>query len=150
MLLLVFSDSHGITDSMEAAVRLHKPDWVLHLGDCVEDFSALQSRFPDIPMDHVPGNCDYGAAPPLTKLLELDGRRIMITHGHQYGVKSGYLRAIYAAREQQADILLFGHTHHAECFQEGPLWVMNPGAANQGSYGIITLDRNGIQCRLGR
>ena len=73
-----------------------------------------------------------------------------MTHGHRYGVKSGYLRAIYAAREQQADLLLFGHTHYAECFQEGPLWVLNPGAARNGSYGIITLSQDGMECCLGR
>ncbi len=148
MLLLVFSDSHGAMQSMEAAIQFHQPDRVLHLGDCVEDFFALSSRFPEIPMEHVPGNCDYGAEGPLTKLLTLEDTHIMMTHGHLYGVKSSYLRVIYAAREQQADVLLFGHTHHAECFQEGALWVMNPGAAKHGSYGIITLNRDGIQCRL--
>ena len=150
MKLLVFSDSHGVLPYMESAVRLHHPDWVLHLGDCVKDFTALQSLFPSLPMEHVPGNCDYGADGPFTKLLELEGVRIMMTHGHRYGVKSGYLGVLCAAREQQADILLFGHTHYAECFQEGPLWVMNPGAAGQGSYGIITLSQDGIQCCLER
>lgn len=135
---------------MESAVRRCEPDQVLHLGDCVEDFLALQSLLPAIPMEHVPGNCDYGAPGPYTKLLALEGARILMTHGHLYGVKSGYLRAIYAAQEQQADILLFGHTHYAECFQEGALWVMNPGAAKQGSYGIITLNQDGIHCTLDR
>lgn len=126
MKLLVFSDSHGVVMYMESAVRAHRPDMVLHLGDCVEDFQALRALFPDLPMDHVPGNCDYGADGPATKLLTLSGARIFMTHGHRYGVKSGYLRAIYAAREQQADLLLFGHTHYAECFQEGPLWCSTP------------------------
>ena len=150
MKLLVFSDSHGVVMHMESAVRAHRPDMVLHLGDCVEDFEALEALFPDLPMDHVPGNCDYGADGPATKLLTLSGMRIFMTHGHRYGVKSGYLRAIYAAREQQADLLLFGHTHYAECFQEGPLWVLNPGAARNGSYGIITLSQDGMECCLGR
>lgn len=68
----------------------------------------------------------------MTKVMELEGKRILMTHGHRYGVKSGYLRAVYAAKEQQADILLFGHTHRAECFQEEGLWVLNPGAAADG------------------
>ena len=94
MKLLVFSDSHGVVMHMESAVRAHRPDMVLHLGDCVEDFQALRALFPDLPMDHVPGNCDYGADGPATKLLTLSGMRIFMTHGHRYGVKSGYLRAI--------------------------------------------------------
>lgn len=101
MKLLVFSDSHGVVMHMESAVRAHRPDMVLHLGDCVEDFQALRALFPDLPMDHVPGNCDYGADGPATKLLTLSGMRIFMTHGHRYGVKSGYLRAIYAAESRR-------------------------------------------------
>ncbi len=148
MKILVFSDSHGVLRYMEEAIRREWPDQVLHLGDCVPDFEALKDEFPDIPMTGVPGNCDYGAEGPLTRILMLEGQKVFMTHGHRYGVKSGYLRAVYAAREQAADVLLFGHTHRPECFQEGPLWVLNPGAAGTGSYGILYLDPQGAQCRL--
>ena len=53
------------------------------------------------------------------------------------------------ADEQQADILLFGHTHRAECFREGPLWVMNPGSIGRGSpctYGVITIADGKVDC----
>lgn len=150
MKLLVFSDSHGVLDTMIWAVEHYRPDRVLHLGDCCADFTDLRQRFPEIPMDGVPGNCDYGVQDAPTRFLELEGVRIMMTHGHRYGVKSGYLRIVYAAREQQADILLFGHTHRAECFREGALWVMNPGAAGTGCFGIITLTQENAECVLMR
>jgi predicted phosphodiesterase len=61
--------------------------------------------------------------------------------------------AEYAALEQNADVLLFGHTHEAyyECMEPGngkALHVMNPGSCGYGwqpSYGRIVLDKGVIQ-----
>lgn len=150
MKILVFSDSHGVLRYMQQAIREEAPQLVLHLGDCVPDFQRIAAEFPELPMRSVPGNCDFGVTAPLELQFTLEGTKIMMTHGHRYGVKSGYLRAIYAAREAEADILLFGHTHRGECFREGSLWVMNPGAAGTGSYGVITLGGQEVQCRLAR
>lgn len=148
MKILVFSDSHGTLKYMEAAIAAQKPDHIVHLGDYVRDAEALRIRFPQIPITNVPGNCDYGDPSPTDKVITLDGIRIFMTHGHRYQVKYMYLRAIYAALEQEANILLFGHTHRAECFEEKGLWAMNPGAAGTGSYGIITIDNGSFQMEL--
>ena len=138
---------------MDEVLRDH-PDiaMAIHLGDYVRDAEAIAAYFPSLDLRYVRGNCDaYSRSDAEENLLfNADGVRIFMTHGHRYGVKSGYLRAIYAAREQEADLLLFGHTHYADCFQEGPLWVLNPGAARNGSYGIITLSQDGMECCLGR
>jgi hypothetical protein len=98
---------------------------------------------------NVAGNCDpYGAALEI-QTPEFLGKRLYMTHGHLHGVKTMYMRAIYAALEAEADILLFGHTHRAECFREQGLWVMNPGAAGtRGSYGIIQLTQDDISCQV--
>lgn len=148
MKLLILSDSHGRLDTARQAILSEKPHEVIHLGDYVRDAEILRREFPQIPVSNVPGNCDYGISLPETQLLEREGKRILLTHGHMYGVKTTYIRAIYAALEQEADILLFGHTHRAECFQEKGVWVMNPGAAGTGRYGIITLEQGEIACQL--
>lgn len=58
-----------------------------------------------------------------------------------------YMRAIYAAREAEADILLFGHTHRPDCFQQQGLWIMNPGACGLGgTYGVIDLSGDDVRC----
>lgn len=62
MRILVLSDSHGNVDNMARAVELTAPDRVLHLGDCQRDLTALRARFPALPMEGVPGNCDWAAA----------------------------------------------------------------------------------------
>lgn len=133
---------------MYQAIEAGSPDQVLHLGDYVRDFHQLQRRFPQIPMAHVAGNCDYGDTTPISQALDLNGVKIFMTHGHAYRVKYTYLPAIYAALEQSAQILLFGHTHRAECFQENGLWVMNPGAAKDGFYGVIELQADTLSLYL--
>ena len=49
MKLLIFSDSHGNVANMEDAVRLERPDRVLHLGDLARDAQSLQEKFPGSP-----------------------------------------------------------------------------------------------------
>lgn len=135
---------------MCAAVERERPDRILHLGDVLRDAAALGERYPAIPLDRVPGNCDYSMELPVKKLLELEGRRILMTHGHIYNVKVGIGTAVLAAREAGADVLLFGHTHEPLCdFYDG-LWILNPGSCRAGfcpTYGVITLTEGKIDCR---
>ena len=152
MKILVFSDSHGNTAHMERAVELMRPDQVLHLGDVARDAQALARRFPQLPVTWVAGNCDGpGTGDPEQQLLTLEGRCILMTHGHRYQVKLSPYTAILAAKEAGAQILLFGHTHNAVCFREGGLWVMNPGSIRgpySPSYGMILLDGEKTECAL--
>ena len=79
------------------------------------------------------------------------GVRFMCMHGHSYGVKSSLDRAVYAAEENEADILLYGHTHTPKdtvVNLDGgkSIRVFNPGSVGRGypsSYGIIEIDRRG-------
>ncbi len=128
MKILVLSDSHRTIGHMERAVLAQRPDYLIHLGDHTADADALARLFPDIPLVSVRGNCDFDPAVPEQRLGEWGGVRILMTHGHRYGVKSGLLRLRLAAQEAQAQIALFGHTHQALC-QGGPgLWLFNPGS----------------------
>ena len=150
MKLLVFSDSHGNTALMERETALQRPDMVLHLGDVVRDARTLARRFPDVPMACVPGNCDaYVPDLPEKRLLEVEGKKLLMTHGHIYHVKSDIGTAVYAAQEARADVLLFGHTHQALCDRQGPLWILNPGSIRGNfhpTYGVITLENGVITC----
>ena len=110
MRILVLSDSHGNVDNMARAVELTAPDRVLHLGDCQRDLTALRARFPALPMEGVPGNCDWGSCDQPERLLEIGGVRIFALHGHTRNVKSSPMAAMYAAKEYGAQVLLFGHT----------------------------------------
>ena len=147
MKLLVFSDSHGELSYMCEAVRREKPDYVFHLGDYDRDAEDLEREFPMLPIVSVRGNCDYSSHTPVLRMVPLADRRFFLCHGHTYGVKSGYLRAAYAAEEQDADVLLFGHTHEAYLEDTGGLLIMNPGSCGYGyrpTYGRILIEGGDI------
>ena len=152
MKLLVFSDSHRSLRSMRDAVELENPDYVIHLGDLEDDARLLSSEYPQLAITSVPGNCDGFVFSPLQKLVTYDAVRILMSHGHIWGVKGGYEGAIAAARTSDAHIVLFGHTHVPYCEQmDKGLWVMNPGSIrDSGSYGIITISGNHAVCELKR
>jgi putative phosphoesterase len=96
-------------------------------------------------LSHISGFCEDV---PYERVINLDGKRILLLHGHTRGVKFSLTAAIYAAREVGADALIFGHTHTAEHFYvdgadgEGKLEVFNPGALQDGSFGTLEI-RNG-------
>ena len=48
--ILVLSDSHRNFDPMVQAVKLEKPDMIIHLGDHYKDAMSLHGVFPDIPL----------------------------------------------------------------------------------------------------
>ena len=149
MKILVFSDSHRSLSGMYAAIDLHRPQQVIHLGDIMVDAEEVAEHYPKLPFCLVPGNCDgWGAAVPVKKQINLAGKSILLSHGHRWGVKSGYDTAIADARAVGADILLFGHTHIPLCRQlEDGLWMMNPGPARS-SYGLIEIEDGVVSCAL--
>ena len=132
---------------MYAAIDSHRPEQVIHLGDLMRDAQEVAKHYPRLPFCLVPGNCDgWGMAVPVKKQIVLGGRSILLSHGHRWGVKSGYDAAIADARAVGADILLFGHTHVPLCRQmEDGMWMMNPGPSCS-SYGLITIDNGAVSC----
>lgn len=148
MKIIVFSDSHGDVDGMERVLREEKPYLALHLGDLCRDFEELQRRLPTQTMQNVCGNCDGFTETPDQRVLRVEGRRILMMHGHRYHVKQSYGGAVFAAQEQGADILLFGHTHIPFCQDMDGLWVMNPGSCRGrgASYGVISLEKDDTVC----
>ncbi|MBQ0038435.1 MAG: YfcE family phosphodiesterase [Clostridiales bacterium] len=149
MRILVLSDSHGAVDNMTRCVEMTEPRHILFLGDCLRDADKLHQRFPDIPMDTVPGNCDWGSTDEPERLIELGGKRILMMHGHTRSVKYSAMNAYYAAREMGADILLFGHTHRPVVDFDGTVYTMNPGSVGDRytpTYGIITINDKTFDC----
>ena len=151
--ILVLSDSHRDMADMRRVLRKEKPDMVMHLGDYYADAQQLTEEFPAVPLEAVAGNCDRGLI-PTEKLLETEGKKILICHGHEYGVKSDLLRLKYAALEKGADIVLFGHTHEPFYDFDGRLHMMNPGSIGAArypykeGYGLIYIENGGVYLRL--
>ncbi|MBE6555394.1 MAG: YfcE family phosphodiesterase [Ruminococcaceae bacterium] len=110
MNVLVLSDSHGRRDRLSLALERTGAHTVLFLGDGLRDLDEVDER---VTVYAVRGNCDWYSAwdAPDRRVEILGGYRLFLCHGHTYGVKSGLDRAILAAHEANADVLLYGHTH---------------------------------------
>ena len=137
------------------AVEREQPNEIFHLGDCLRDAESLSFAYPEIPVIMVPGNCDGWTGMSERLLLERDGVRILLAHGHRWHVKSGAGAALADARMCGADILLYGHTHQAVCRrEEDGLWHMNPGTVGgigaRATYGVIELEKGCAACKLVR
>ena len=153
MKIIVFSDSHGDYYHMDEVVKQDRPDALIHLGDGYLDFSKLKKCYPDMPAFCVRGNCDGNRRDvPLEQVVELEGVRILMMHGHSRDVKMGDSRVIWAAREALAQVALYGHTHRATCEYHAGMWVMNPGTIGgvryRPSYGVIHINDGDVVCYL--
>lgn len=150
MKLLVLSDSHGnIIGIREAIQRNRDADAIIFLGDGISDIESVASADTEHAFYAVRGNCDFSAyirGVPVSRAETLDfGRRIFITHGDTYGVKSGYDTILQAGVSRGADIVLFGHTHQPLEYYDSStgVYLFNPGSISReyggASFGIITL-----------
>ena len=147
MRILVVSDTHRDRAALRRAI-LNQPqaETVIHLGDGAEEAEEMKAAFPDRKFLLVRGNCDWGGTLPLEGLARLAGKNIFYTHGYTYNVKLTMCRAVSAAREKKADVLLFGHTHQAFTSYEDGLYIMNPGSLHGtfGTYGTLDISPAGI------
>ncbi|WP_353894243.1 metallophosphoesterase [Proteinivorax hydrogeniformans] len=151
--IIVLSDTHGDKRFLKEAVHLLKgKDLLIHLGDNYDDFLWLVNQT-NIKGYAVKGNCDPYSNANEVEVIQIEGIKIMLTHGHNYGVKSGLLNLLYCGLEKDADIVLFGHTHvnHKEVSQE--VTLLNPGSpvlprGGTSSYGIITVDGRDFSCEI--
>lgn len=156
MKVLIFSDTHGRAARVRALLRLHRDaDCAVFLGDGLGDIDACRGELP-MPLWEVRGNCDGFPAlwehVPTEQIVALGGHRLLLTHGHLYGAKSGCGALIGAARRADCDIVLFGHTHEryeAYIGEPKPLYLFNPGSlgsprGGNPSYGLLQADEKNI------
>lgn len=149
MIIAVVSDTHRngyIINKLKSKIK--NADVIIHLGDNVQDIEGLSKDFKGI-LINVRGNCDFLSTAKSERLENILGKRVFITHGHKYGVKYELDELQERARELEADIVLYGHTHESKVdFIEG-IWYINPGSPSMPrdgfpSYAVIEINENNI------
>lgn len=153
MKLLVVSDSHGNRTHLRQAIELEKPQAVFHLGDGQGDILAVMADWPELPLYHVPGNCDWRSArAPAVAQVTLEGVHIILAHGHTFGVKSGYQSYLNYGIRQGAKLLLSGHTHVPCVWEDRGIMLVNPGSVGNGShptYAVLEVSEGAVRdCQI--
>ncbi|KPN95492.1 metallophosphoesterase [Lysinibacillus sp. ZYM-1] len=125
MKILIMSDTHGDSHVIDK-VRSFYPeiDLLIHCGDSELPFvhDALKG------MKKVRGNCDREKAFPEEEIFTVDDVKVFVTHGHLFNVKDSMLSLTYRAKELNAQIVCFGHSHILGAEMIDDILFINPGS----------------------
>ncbi|MBU1141546.1 MAG: YfcE family phosphodiesterase [Firmicutes bacterium] len=125
MKLLITSDVHGNHASLMDVISLHKDvDYHIDAGDMCFDMKRLE-RYHIV---SVKGNNDFGSDLPYVRVLDFDGVKILLTHGHLEHVKFSLDRLKLKAKVNDVQICIFGHTHERYMMVDEGILYINPGA----------------------
>lgn len=125
MKLLITSDVHGDDISLLDVINLHKDvDYHINAGDMCLDEKKLKRHH----IVSVKGNNDFGSHLPYFRILDFEGIKILLTHGHLEHVKFGLDRLKHKAKVNQVEICIFGHTHERYMMVDDGILYINPGA----------------------
>lgn len=145
--LIVFSDMHGRYDIFEYLVKTYPDEVLVCLGDCEMNQNFYEENIEKCIF--VRGNSDvhypvhqenpqkYDGIKILERstknlvpkeiLIECEGMKILLTHGHMFVKDPNLYR-----QEKGADLLLKGHSHHfkIDLDDEDNARVIDPGCSN--------------------
>ena len=134
----VFSDTHHYSGLLDRILeQLNGCDYLVFLGDGEDDVWELNRREHFL---NVHGNCDFLPSAPAQRITELEGVKILMTHGHLYNVKHSRLQLRLKAQEIGAQLVLYGHTHTQLAETDNGITLLNPGAAAHGRYAIVEIE----------
>ncbi|WP_066498060.1 metallophosphoesterase [Abyssisolibacter fermentans] len=156
MKIVVVSDTHGMVGNVIKLInKLDDIDLIIHLGDNLKDAIEIENKL-GVECIFVKGNCDMFSCAKAgeEKILEIEGRKLLLTHGHKYNVKYGLDRLYCKVKELEVDIVLFGHSHISVNEQYDNILFLNPGSATypkggtKQSVALLTIDNNEINSSI--
>ncbi|CAM3127495.1 YfcE family phosphodiesterase [Lactococcus hircilactis] len=135
-MFVVMSDSHEDRDVIQK-IKTHYQNSataIFHCGD--SELSSQDPIWDGITV--VRGNCDDDAAYPNFLTQKVEGKKVLITHGHLYFVGMGLDSYASFAEQENADIALFGHIHQPVAQIINGILFLNPGSVAQprGKYQV--------------
>lgn len=145
----IISDTHGNKQCMDEAISyLMDCDLIIHAGDNFSDSKYIHS-VTKIGMMAVKGNCDFDNVED-ELIFDIEDKNIFLCHGDKYGVKYGLEQLEEKAKEVEANIVIFGHTHTPLCIEKDNILYINPGSVsiprnvNYKSMAILYIDNDNI------
>ena len=145
----IISDTHGNKQCMDEAISyLMDCDLIIHAGDNFSDSKYIHS-VTKIGMMAVKGNCDFDNVED-ELIFDIEDKNIFLCHGDKYSVKYGLEQLEEKAKEVEANIVIFGHTHTPLCIEKDNILYINPGSVsiprnvNYKSMAILYIDNDNI------
>lgn len=150
MKVLVVSDTHGRSAELREVLQKVKPiDALIHCGD-VEGEENYIRTLAECPCYLVKGNNDFFCDLQREEIFSLGDYKIMVTHGHMYGVSIDTSMLEEEARSRGVQIVMFGHTHRPFLERKEDITLLNPGslsyprqAGRKPSFLIMEIDKEG-------
>lgn len=151
MRIAVMADTHLSLDLARQALRQAGPvDAVVHLGDFYADALALASEL-EVPVHAVRGDNDFEPG-PYELILEREGLRLFLTHGHFFEAPQTLEPLREAARLRGCAVALFGHSHLPLIERRSGLLLVNPGslffAEAEKTFAILELNSGRARARI--
>lgn len=152
-LIGILSDTHTFLDPRISEV-LSGVDVILHAGDIMSNDVLEQLSNLTKQVISVAGNNDIESVWPtkhadivnaIPEVVELDvqGQKLGLIHGHQYGMSQPdhqKLRQVF----DDCRMVIYGHTHKQVIDNTESPWIINPGAAGKirtkGGPGCLILE----------
>jgi len=153
----IIADSHDNRTNIQKAVEIFNREqvgMVIHAGDFVAPFTALDFKKLNCKMEMVFGNNDgekiglahafrnLGTLLPGPRSFYVNNKKVLLMHEHNCVDEFAAAAA--------ADIIIYGHTHEAD-IRKGPPLIINPGEAGgwlNGDSTIAVLDVETMETRL--
>ncbi|MCR5762421.1 MAG: YfcE family phosphodiesterase [Treponema sp.] len=150
--ILIISDSHGAKEKLKSILkeRGSYSDALVFCGDGIGDLLSilLQAVYDDSVKQTIPpviaivqGNNDSGfytlrnkdnkIKVPLTQIITVCGHKIFVTHGHRFCLYNGTKPLVMAAKAENAELVLYGHTHVALGEKNYGILTLNPGSCSR-------------------
>lgn len=133
----MFSDTHGNVSSLKNVFEWAKtktpPNGTIcaaaFLGDGINDLQkAADAAGFFCNWKYVSGNNDYDYSIPETAVFDFGDYRFLMCHGHRHSMYGGFHSLIAAAKNNQAQVVMFGHTHVPLKKTVEGIILVNPGS----------------------
>ena len=147
--ILIVSDTHGDLKGFYDVVNKETFDYLIHCGDIIDDVEIIKKRCDKCYI--VAGNNDYFSDLEDEILVDIDGVKFFITHGHFYNVYFTRKSLLEKAKEKSANIVLYGHTHIPFLEKKDDIILLNPGSLTyprqsprKKSYAMLVIEDSNI------
>ena len=128
-MIVITSDTHasGILELPRALIEaMNVADLIVHAGDF--DRWSLYEDLTDFELIAVAGNSDddlIRSSLPEVATFEWRGKRFAVKHEPIFFDCSDL---VYKAKELEAEVMIFGHTHRPLLGKVAGIWLLNPGS----------------------